>query len=122
MLHLLLAHYPLAHSHDQLTRYDAKGGLLTLALDLGSRLLPALQTESGIPFGSINLRRGVSPTETPVTCTAAAGTLLLEFGLLSRLTGGRSLEALDPSSDPNHAPGLTTDPTSDPGPDSEPWP
>ena len=59
-------------------------------LDAG---LPALQTESGIPFGSINLRRGVSPTETPVTCTAAAGTLLLEFGLLSRLTGDRSLEA-----------------------------
>ena len=49
--------------------------------------MPALQTESGIPFGSINLRRGVSATETPVTCTAAAGTLLLEFGLLSRLTG-----------------------------------
>jgi ER degradation enhancer, mannosidase alpha-like 2 len=122
LLHLLLAHHPLAYSHDQLTRYDAKGGLLTLALDLGRRLLPALQTESGIPFGSINLRRGVSPTETPVTCTAAAGTLLLEFGLLSRLTGGRSLEALDPSSDPNHAPGLTTDPTSDPGPDSEPGP
>ena len=80
---ILLAHY----------RYDAKRGLLTLALDLGQRLLPALQTESGIPFGSINLRRGVSPTETPVTCTAAAGTLLLEFGLLSRLTGDRSLEA-----------------------------
>ena len=68
-------------------RYDAQGGLLTLALDLGQRLMPALQTESGIPFGSINLRRGVSATETPVTCTAAAGTLLLEFGLLSRLTG-----------------------------------
>ena len=94
MLHLLIAHnYLLAHFHYALTRYDAKGGLLTLALDLGHRLLPALQTESGIPFGSINLRRGVSPTETPVTCTAAAGTLLLEFGLLSRLTGDRSLEA-----------------------------
>ena len=93
LLHLLIAHnYLLAHFHYALTRYDAKGGLLTLALDLGHRLLPALQTESGIPFGSINLRRGVSPTETPVTCTAAAGTLLLEFGLLSRLTGDRSLE------------------------------
>ena len=92
-LHLLLAYnYSPAYSHYGLTRYDAKGGLLTLALDLGHRLLPALQTESGIPFGSINLRRGVSPTETPVTCTAAAGTLLLEFGLLSRLTGDRSLE------------------------------
>ena len=73
--------------------YDAKGGLLTLALDLGRRLLPALQTDSGIPFGSINLRRGVASTETPVTCTAAAGTLLLEFGLLSRLSGDPAFEA-----------------------------
>ena len=42
--------------------YDARGGLLTLALDLGRRLLPALQTDSGIPYGSINLRSGVAPT------------------------------------------------------------
>ena len=32
-------------------------GLLPLARDLGERLLPALETESGIPYGSINLRR-----------------------------------------------------------------
>lgn len=68
------------------------GGLLPLALDLGRRLLPALDTESGIPFGSINLRHGVSPTESPVTCTAAAGTLVLEFGMLSRLTGDDRFE------------------------------
>lgn len=30
---------------------------------------------------------GVSSQETRETCTAAAGTLLLEMGLLSRLTG-----------------------------------
>ena len=30
--------------------------------------------------------QGVSEQETRVTCTACAGTLLLEFGLLSRLT------------------------------------
>jgi mannosidase alpha-like ER degradation enhancer 2 len=69
------------------------GGLLPLAIDLGNRLLPALQTASGIPFGSINLRHGVSPTESPVTCTAAAGTLLLEFGALSRYTGDPRYEA-----------------------------
>ena len=44
MLPLLLAHYPLAHSHDQLTRYDAKGGLLTLALDLTSLTLALTST------------------------------------------------------------------------------
>lgn len=31
--------------------------------------------------------QGVVAGETRVTCTACAGTLLLEFGLLSRLTG-----------------------------------
>lgn len=31
--------------------------------------------------------QGHLPKETNVTCTACAGTLLLEFGLLSRLTG-----------------------------------
>ena len=63
------------------------GGLLPLALDLGERLLPALHTPSGIPYGSINLRHGVAHNESTVTCTAAAGTLVLEFGALSRLTG-----------------------------------
>ncbi len=31
--------------------------------------------------------QGVSAEETRITCTACAGTLLLEFGLLSQLTG-----------------------------------
>ena len=31
--------------------------------------------------------QGALPNETNVTCTACAGTLLLEFGALSRLTG-----------------------------------
>jgi len=69
------------------------GGLLPLALDLGNRLLPALDTLSGIPFGSINLRKGVAATESPITCTAAAGTLVLEFGALTRLTGDGRFEA-----------------------------
>ena len=64
-----------------------------LALDQADRLMPALDTESGIPFGSINLRRGVAATESPVACTAAAGTLVMEFGALSRLTGNASYEA-----------------------------
>ena len=34
---------------------------------------------------SINLRHGVASNESSVTCSAAAGTYLLEFGTLSRL-------------------------------------
>ena len=68
-------------------------GLLPLARDLGDRLLPALDTESGIPYGSVNLRRGVAANESAIACTAAAGTLVLEFGALSRLTGDPKYEA-----------------------------
>ena len=35
----------------------------------------------------MNLRRGVPPGETPVMCTAGVGTMAVEFGALSRLTG-----------------------------------
>jgi hypothetical protein len=65
--------------------YD--GSLLTLALDLGRRLLPAFATPTGIPYGTVNLRHGVPRGETPVASLAGAGSLTLEFTLLSRLTG-----------------------------------
>ena len=79
-----------------------------MALDLGERLLPAFETPTGIPFHTINLRHGVSRevSQTRETCTAAAGTLLLELGLLSRLTGdarfeqGAPARRLDPSRGP----------------------
>lgn len=48
---------------------------------------PAFQTPTGMPYGTVNLLRGVNPTETPVTCTAGVGTFILEFSTLSRLTG-----------------------------------
>ena len=63
------------------------GELLQLAKDLGERLLPAFRTPTGMPFGSVHLQEGVLPDETSVTSTACAGTLSLEFGLLSHLTG-----------------------------------
>ncbi|PKI56439.1 hypothetical protein CRG98_023177 [Punica granatum] len=53
--------------------------LLHLAEDLARRLLPAFETPTGIPFGSVNLLHGI-------TSTAGGGTLTLEFGILSRLT------------------------------------
>eukprot|EP00899_Mesostigma_viride_P002773 jgi/Mesvir1/12497/Mv08109-RA.1 len=69
------------------------GGLLTLAHDLGLRLLPAFDTPTGIPYGTVNLRYGVPKGENTVTSTAGGGTLTLEFGLLSRLTGDCRFEA-----------------------------
>ncbi|KAL5640918.1 hypothetical protein ACGC1H_001409 [Rhizoctonia solani] len=66
--------------------------LLNLAHDLGKRLLPAFRTNTGIPFARINLRHGVPNTETFETCTAGAGSLLLEWTTLSRLTGDPEFE------------------------------
>eukprot|EP01013_Petalomonas_cantuscygni_P018209 TRINITY_DN35581_c0_g1_i1.p1 TRINITY_DN35581_c0_g1~~TRINITY_DN35581_c0_g1_i1.p1 ORF type:complete len:585 (+),score=96.72 TRINITY_DN35581_c0_g1_i1:156-1910(+) len=63
------------------------GELLALAVDLGDRLLRAFDTPTGLPFGTVNLRHGVPPGETPIVCTACAGTFLLEFGALSCLSG-----------------------------------
>ncbi|XP_028784199.1 alpha-mannosidase I MNS4-like [Neltuma alba] len=60
--------------------------LLNLAEDLGRRLLPAFDTPTGIPFGSVNLLHGVDKHESKITSTAGGGTLTLEFGVLSRLT------------------------------------
>ncbi|KAK7868764.1 hypothetical protein R5R35_002557 [Gryllus longicercus] len=66
--------------------YD--GELLHLAHDLASRLLPAFElSPTGIPFPRVNLRRGLPPHSVSETCTAGAGSLVLEFGLLSRLLG-----------------------------------
>ncbi|XP_077977532.1 ER degradation-enhancing alpha-mannosidase-like protein 1 [Glandiceps talaboti] len=60
--------------------------LLHLAHDLGTRLLPAFEnTQTGIPHPRVNLRSGLPEDTTNETCTAGGGSLLLEFGLLSRL-------------------------------------
>jgi len=66
---------------------DYKGELLPLIKDLADRLLPAFDTPTCIPFGSINLKHGVPHNESQVTCTAAGGTYILEFGVLSHILG-----------------------------------
>jgi len=63
------------------------GPLLRLAEDAAERLLPAFDTATGMPYGTVNLRHGVPEGETPITCTAGVGTFIVEFGALSRLTG-----------------------------------
>ena len=99
-------------------KYD--GQLLRLAHDLGKRLLPAFFTSTGLPYPRVNLRHGVpfyanSPLnadpedgtcqttqqstqqqtgELTETCSAGAGSLVLEFTTLSRLTGDPQFELL----------------------------
>jgi len=58
--------------------------LLSLAEDLGNRLLPVFDSPTGLPYVYVNLRTG--QTRGPVTNPAETGTLLLEFGTLSKLT------------------------------------
>ncbi|KAI0473686.1 glycoside hydrolase family 47 protein [Xylariaceae sp. FL0804] len=91
-------------------KYD--GQLLRLALDLAQRLLPAFYTTTGMPYPRVNLRHGIpfylnSPlhenvsldpnreddkAEITETCSAGAGSLVLEFTVLSRLTGDPRFE------------------------------
>ena len=70
-----------------LSSYQLTGDrrLLALADDLGRRLLPAFRSPTGMPYVFVNLRTGkVRGAETN---PAEIGTLLLEFGTLSKLTG-----------------------------------
>uniref|UniRef100_A0A3P9NQ96 alpha-1,2-Mannosidase n=1 Tax=Poecilia reticulata TaxID=8081 RepID=A0A3P9NQ96_POERE len=66
--------------------------LLHMAVELGHRLIPAFNTSSGLPYPKVNLRYGIlnplsrTGTESD-TCTACAGTIILEFAALSRLSG-----------------------------------
>jgi len=59
--------------------------LLNLAEDLGNRLIPVFNSPTGLPYVLVNLRTG--QTRGAVTNPAETGTLLLEFGTLSKLTG-----------------------------------
>ncbi|XP_030766137.1 LOW QUALITY PROTEIN: ER degradation-enhancing alpha-mannosidase-like protein 3 [Sitophilus oryzae] len=67
-----------------------KGELLDMAKDVGYRLLPAFNTTTGIPHARINLRYGIKSDRLELakeTCTACAGSMILEMAALSRLTG-----------------------------------
>lgn len=59
--------------------------LLTLADDLGNRLLPAFNSPTGMPYMFVNLKTGA--TRGAESNPAEIGTLLIEFGALSKLTG-----------------------------------
>ncbi len=70
-----------------LSSYQLTGDrrLLALAEDLGNRLLPAFNSPTGLPYRFVNLKTGeVRGAESN---PAETGTLLIEFGTLSKLTG-----------------------------------
>ncbi|KAK4697864.1 hypothetical protein P7C71_g260, partial [Lecanoromycetidae sp. Uapishka_2] len=105
-----------AHNIQWPNEFVYDGQLLRLAHDLSRRLLPAFQTVTGLPYPRVNLRHGVPfyvnsplnqnaetgqcpPTQHPSgeateTCSAGAGSLILELTILSRLTGDTRFEQL----------------------------
>ena len=70
-----------------LTNYQLTGDkrLLNLADDLGNRLLPVFNSPTGMPYRYVNLKTG--QVSKPISNPAETGTLLIEFGTLSKLTG-----------------------------------
>ncbi len=70
-----------------LSSYQLTGDkrLLALAEDLGNRLLPVFESPTGLPYRYVNLKTG--KVHDAKTNPAEAGTLLIEFGTLSKLTG-----------------------------------
>lgn len=64
---------------------DHDPAFLRLATELGNRLLPAFDSPTGMPFRYVNLRTG--ETRDSLSNPAEIGTLMLEFGTLSELTG-----------------------------------
>ena len=70
-----------------LTTYQLTGDkrFLDLAEDLGNRLLPVFNSPTGLPYRYVNLKTG--KVSKPVSNPAETGTLIIEFGTLSKLTG-----------------------------------
>lgn len=58
--------------------------LLDMATDLGDRLLPVFDSPTGMPYMFVNLKTG--KTSGAESNPAEIGTLILEFGTLSKLT------------------------------------
>lgn len=64
---------------------DGDNRFLSLAEDLGKRLLPVFNSKTGMPYVYLNLKTGAARNE--INNPAEIGTLMLEFGTLSKLTG-----------------------------------
>ena len=75
LLGALISNYQLTGDHR----------LLELADDLGRRMLPMFDSPTGMPWEYVNLRTG--KVKGNLSNPAEVGTLLLEYGMLARLTG-----------------------------------
>jgi mannosidase alpha-like ER degradation enhancer 2 len=73
-----------------LTAYELDGDkrFLALAEDLGKRMMPAFNTPTGMPFRYVNLQTG--KLRDSINNPAEIGTLMLEFGMLSKHTGNNA--------------------------------
>jgi len=80
------------HAVDILEGYH--GALLEKAVDLAQRLRLAFETPTGMPFSRVNLRSGKLAEPPAVVTTAEAGSFVLEFGVVSLLTGDASFYEL----------------------------
>lgn len=90
---LVSAHMLATDSTSRLVKGAYKNQLRSLAEDLGKRFLPAFNTPTGLPYAWINLKYGVMENETTETSTSGCGSLILEMGALSRLTGDPRYES-----------------------------
>jgi hypothetical protein len=70
-----------------LSSYQLTGDkrLLELADDLGRRMLPMFNSPTGMPYEYVNLHTGA--VRGNISNPAEVGSLLLEYGMLARLTG-----------------------------------
>ena len=59
--------------------------LLELADELGRRMLPMFDSPTGMPYGYVNLHTGA--VRGNISNPAEIGSLLIEYGMLARLTG-----------------------------------
>ncbi len=73
-----------------LTAYELDGNkkFLTIADDLGKRLMPCFDTPTGMPYRFVNLVTG--KIRDSANNPAEIGTLMMEFGKLSKLTGNNT--------------------------------
>ena len=70
-----------------ITAYERDGDkkFLVLATDLADRMMPAFKTSTGMPYRFVHLQSGA--VRDSINNPAEIGTLMMEFGKLSKLTG-----------------------------------
>jgi len=72
-----------------ITAYELDGDkkFLALAKDLADRLMPAFNSKTGMPYRYVHLQTG--KTRDGINNPAEIGTLMMEFGKLSKITGDK---------------------------------